>query len=82
VTGITYEDVRKLIFELFDEVCSPDRLYVRLHNFFVYFFIRRFSQHVSVVYDHHQVVFTSILTPVLLLLLLYLSLHPVFNVKW
>jgi hypothetical protein len=34
------------------------RLYVRLHNFLVYLFIQRFSQHVSVVYDHHQAVFT------------------------
>jgi hypothetical protein len=37
--------------------------------FFVYLFIQRFSQHVSVVYDHHHVVFTCTLTPVFLLFL-------------
>jgi hypothetical protein len=39
--------------------------YVRLHNFYVYVFL----QHVSVVYDHHQVAFTCTLTPVFLLFL-------------
>jgi hypothetical protein len=28
--------------------------YVRLHDLFVYLFIQRFSQHVSVVCDHHR----------------------------
>jgi hypothetical protein len=32
--------------------------------FLVYLFIQRFLQHVSIVYDHHQAVFTYTLTPV------------------
>jgi hypothetical protein len=48
---------------------NTNRLYVRLHNLFVYLFIQRFSRHVSVVYDHNQVVFTCTLTPVFLLFL-------------
>jgi hypothetical protein len=50
---------------------NTNRLYVRLHNFFVYLFINVFSQHVSVIYDHHQAVFTCTLTPVFY----YSSLH-------
>jgi hypothetical protein len=40
-------------------------------NFLVYLFIQRFSQHVSVVYDHHQAALTCthILTPIFLLFL-------------
>jgi hypothetical protein len=48
---------------------NKNGLYVRLHNFLVYLFIQRLSQHVSVVYDHHQVVFTCTLTSVFLLFL-------------
>jgi hypothetical protein len=51
------------------EISGSDRLYVRLHNFLVYLFIQRFSQHVSVVYDHHEAIFTRTLTPVFVLFL-------------
>jgi hypothetical protein len=45
-----------------------NRLHVRLHNFFVYLFLQRFS-HVSVVYDHHQAALTCTLTSGFLLFL-------------
>jgi hypothetical protein len=48
---------------------NTNKLYVRLHIFFVHLFLQRFSQHVSVVYDHRRVVFTCTLTSVFLLFL-------------
>jgi hypothetical protein len=35
------------------EMFNKTRLYVHLHNFLIYLFIQHFSQHVSVVHDHH-----------------------------
>jgi hypothetical protein len=57
-----------IIFERHIVYWNTNRLYVRLHNFLVCLFIQRFSQHVSVVCDHHQAVFIWTLTPVFLLL--------------
>jgi hypothetical protein len=50
---------------------NPNGLYVLRYNFLAYLFIQRFSQHVSVVYDHHQAVYTCTLTPVFSTILPY-----------
>jgi hypothetical protein len=58
-----------IIFERHIVYRNTNRLYVHLHNFLLYLFIQRFSQHFSVVYDHHQAAFTCTLTSVFLLFL-------------